>query len=139
MNAELMRWQGQEPSIAELIENWVQEGQMGGKHGAEKEIEHLYSADSQQLWIPPTDQREVVRKQVIHYLAVEPLSLPSLQLKGLPDMNLGDFVYFLEQVVTLRFDGVWEMQQQSWKELDVWAFDYDTFDDRQRAIDNAIK
>ncbi|KAI1735814.1 hypothetical protein F4680DRAFT_433953 [Xylaria scruposa] len=33
----------------------------------------------------------------------------------------------------------WSLKKMYWKELDVWNYDYDTSEDRQSAIDNAIK
>ncbi|KAI1375435.1 hypothetical protein F4677DRAFT_422810 [Hypoxylon crocopeplum] len=33
----------------------------------------------------------------------------------------------------------WSLKKIYWKELDVWNYDYRTFDDRQAAIDNAIR
>ncbi|EEY17658.1 COM1 [Verticillium alfalfae VaMs.102] len=56
------------------------------------------------------------------------------------DGKADDFKLTLEKVAD--FDNSaqkWMLKRLYWKELDVWRYDYDSPDDRQKAIDNAIR
>ncbi|PBP17802.1 COM1 regulatory protein [Diplocarpon rosae] len=78
------------------------------------------------------------RKPVIHLLAVEPLTESSIANK-LPDLSETDLSNSLRKVGDVNeTTGKWELRKAFWKELDVWNFKY-TGDDRQRAIENAVK
>ncbi|KAL2063313.1 hypothetical protein VTL71DRAFT_5118 [Oculimacula yallundae] len=79
------------------------------------------------------------RKPVIHLLAVEPLTEQTIQ-KRLPDVAEQDLDNALRKVGDLNDStGKWELRKGYWKELDVWAYRYSSQEDRQRAIDNAVK
>ncbi|CZS99118.1 uncharacterized protein RAG0_07585 [Rhynchosporium agropyri] len=79
------------------------------------------------------------RKPVIHLLAVEPLSEKTIQNR-LPDVAEQDLNNALRKVGDLNdTTGKWELRKGYWKELDVWAYKYSANEDRQRAIDNAVK
>ncbi|KAK6583230.1 hypothetical protein PZA11_004306 [Diplocarpon coronariae] len=78
------------------------------------------------------------RKPVIHLLAVEPLAEKSIG-NMLPDLSETDLSNSLRKVGDLNeTTGKWELRKAFWKELDVWSYGY-AGDDRQRAIDNAVK
>ncbi|CCU82767.1 hypothetical protein BGHDH14_bgh03053 [Blumeria hordei DH14] len=84
-------------------------------------------------------QAKAARKPVIHLLAVGPLSEDALGSK-VPDATSRDLKQALEKVGDLNeSSGKWELRKTFFKELDVWEFNYDRPEDRQRAIDNAVK
>ncbi|KAH8813231.1 hypothetical protein F5884DRAFT_879400 [Xylogone sp. PMI_703] len=84
------------------------------------------------------EQAKATRRPIVHYLALAPMTEKELQEKI--DGSDNDIKQMLEKVGDLKRDtGKWELRKNFWKELDVWAFDYDTSDDRQRAIDNAVR
>ena len=84
-------------------------------------------------------QAKAARKPVIHLLAVGPLSEDILGSK-VPDATSRDLKQALEKVGDLNeSSGKWELRKTFFKELDVWEFNYDRPEDRQRAIDNAVK
>ncbi|KAK0118047.1 hypothetical protein ONS95_012357 [Cadophora gregata] len=85
------------------------------------------------------EKAKEARKPVIHLLAVEPLAEKTLQ-KRLPDVSENDLDNALRKVGDLNeTTGKWELRKAFWKELDVWAYKYGSKEDRQRAIDNAVK
>lgn len=78
------------------------------------------------------------RVSLVHELAVGAQSMDHLQDKwtGKPE----DFNAALEKVAALDPDSKkWNMKKVYWKELDVWKYDYDTSEERELAIQNAIK
>ncbi|KAH9220466.1 hypothetical protein DL95DRAFT_403730 [Leptodontidium sp. 2 PMI_412] len=85
------------------------------------------------------EKAKEARKPVIHLLAVEPLSEKSIQ-KKLPDISENELDNALRKVGDLNdTTGKWELRKGFWKELDVWAYKYSSKEDRQRAIDNAVR
>ncbi|PVH76350.1 hypothetical protein DL98DRAFT_293277 [Cadophora sp. DSE1049] len=85
------------------------------------------------------EKAKEARKPVIHLLAVEPLSEKTIQ-KRLPEISENDLDNALRKVGDLNdTTGKWELRKAFWKELDVWAYKYVSKEDRQRAIDNAVK
>ncbi|KAH7319217.1 hypothetical protein BKA65DRAFT_96977 [Rhexocercosporidium sp. MPI-PUGE-AT-0058] len=85
------------------------------------------------------EKAKEARKPVIHLLAVEPLSEKGIQNR-LPDISENDLDNALRKVGDLNdTTGKWELRKAYWKELDVWAYKYSSKEDRQRAIDNAVK
>lgn len=75
---------------------------------------------------------------LVHELAVQDRSSDYLKAKwqGKPE----EFRSALEKVADKGTDTkLWSMRKSHWKELDVWKYDYDTQDERQKAIDNAVR
>ena len=80
------------------------------------------------------------RFPIIHELAVEDQPYDVLVSKFDDSTVGGDFSAVLNKVAD--FDEKlqkWVMKKLYWKELDVYEYDYDTDEDRQKAIDNSIK
>lgn len=84
-----------------------------------------------------SEQAKATRKPVIHLLAVQPMTENTLREK-LPDYTKNELQQILEKVGD-KVGDKWELNKKFYKELDVWAFDYDPIGDRQRAIDNAVR
>ncbi|KAJ0364900.1 hypothetical protein COL154_004708 [Colletotrichum chrysophilum] len=78
------------------------------------------------------------RSMIVHELAVQDRSEDYLE-----DLWSGkeeEFKPALEKVAQFEKDAQkWALRKNYWKELDVWKYDYDTQDTRQKAIDNAIR
>ena len=83
------------------------------------------------------EQAKTARKPVIQLLAVEPMLEDDLRSR-ITDVASNDITQALEKVADFK-DGKWELRPKFYRELDVWTFDYESSDDRQRAIDNATK
>ncbi|KAG9241402.1 hypothetical protein BJ878DRAFT_520921 [Calycina marina] len=83
------------------------------------------------------DKAKANRKPVVHLLAVEDMTEEDLQ-QLITDVPSNDIKSALEKVAE-RKGNKWRLQPKYYKELDVWTFDYGTEDDRQRAIDNAVR
>ncbi|ESZ97334.1 hypothetical protein SBOR_2264 [Sclerotinia borealis F-4128] len=84
------------------------------------------------------EQAKSSRKPIVHLLALEPMTEKALsdRLHG----PKGDFKQALAKVAELNSaTGKWELQKKYYKELDVFNYRYGNEDDRQRAIDNAVK
>lgn len=78
------------------------------------------------------------RLPLVHELAVKEQSIEYLREKwvGRPE----DFKSALEKVAEYHSDTKrYSMKKPFWKELDVWKYDYDTQDERDAAIENAIR
>jgi RNA polymerase II elongation factor ELL len=74
----------------------------------------------------------------VHELAVQDRSLEYLNKKWTGREE--DLRPTLEKVAdNLAETKKWSMKKTYWKELDVWNYDYDTQELRQKAIDNAIR
>lgn len=85
------------------------------------------------------EQAKAARKPVIHLLAVSPLTEKALGTK-IPDSTAEDLKQALQKVGDLNeTTKKWELRKAFYKELDVWCFKYNCQEDRQRAIDNAVK
>lgn len=75
---------------------------------------------------------------IVHELATGEKSIDHLRQKwlGRPE----DFKSALEKVAEYRSETkCWSMNKPYWKELDVWNYDYDSQQERQTAIENAIR
>lgn len=80
-----------------------------------------------------------LRFPLIHELAVRDQTFGDLLPKWQGETD-ADFHTHLEKIA--HFDGAsqkWTLKQQCWKDLDVYAYQYEREEDRQKAIDNAIK
>ena len=85
------------------------------------------------------EKAKATRKPVIHLLAVGPMKESALIAK-IEDESRNDIKQALQKVGDLNeTTGKWELRKNYYKELDVWTFDYDSQDERQQAIDNAIR
>jgi len=85
------------------------------------------------------EQAKTTRKPVIHLLALESMTQEAVRAK-IPDASANDVKQALQKVGDLNEStGKWELRKSFWKELDVWTYHYDSQDDRQRVIDNAVK
>ncbi|KAI1811774.1 hypothetical protein GGS20DRAFT_592568 [Poronia punctata] len=89
---------------------------------------------SQQVLEKNKGQRSIL----VHELAARDQSYEHLQ-----DVWIGadsDLKPTVEKVADFnKSTGKWSLKRIYWKELDVWNYDYDKPEDRQSAIDNAIK
>lgn len=89
---------------------------------------------SQQLFEKNKEQRSIL----VHELAAKDQTYERLE-----DCWMGadsEMKPTLEKIA--NFDGAskkWNLKKLFWKELDVWNYDYDSQEDRQAAIDNAIR
>ncbi|KAL0935339.1 uncharacterized protein CTRU02_209930 [Colletotrichum truncatum] len=78
------------------------------------------------------------RSMIVHELAVQ--DRPYDYLESLWEGKEEEFKPALEKVASLDQDNkMWALRKNYWRELDVWKYDYDTQDTRQKAIDNAIR
>ncbi|OLN84357.1 hypothetical protein CCHL11_05963 [Colletotrichum chlorophyti] len=78
------------------------------------------------------------RSMIVHELAVQ--ERPYDYLESLWEGKGEDFKPALEKVAQFESDTrMWALRKNYWRELDVWKYDYDTQDTRQKAIDNAIR
>lgn len=99
--------------------------------------------------LPPTsapaqpDQKsaklEALRTPLTHLLAIRPVSEKFLALKTRNSEK--ECLELLHKVgKPWRLDASkWELSDRAYKTLDLWKFPYPTSDDRQMAIDNAVK
>lgn len=82
---------------------------------------------------------KAARKPVIHLLAVEPLTEKDIHNK-VSDVSKNDLNQALRKVGDLNEStGKWELRRSFYKELDIHSFNYESSEDRQQAIDNAVK
>ncbi len=85
------------------------------------------------------EQIKTARKPVIHLLAVRSMTERSLRDK-VPGISKDNLRQVLEDVGELGIStGKWKLRKSFYKELDVWTYDYSSVEDRQRAINNAIR
>ncbi|KAK0110163.1 hypothetical protein ONS95_002814 [Cadophora gregata] len=84
------------------------------------------------------DEDLAIRRKIIHILAVQALATDSVREKLLElNCNPSALVTRLQKV-GFRRGNLWELYWHAWKELDVWEYDYDWYEDCQQAIDNAV-
>ncbi|TVY62728.1 hypothetical protein LSUE1_G008961, partial [Lachnellula suecica] len=85
------------------------------------------------------EQAKAARKPIIHLLALNPSNERSLK-DMLPEIENTIFKQALEKVGDLNSTtNKYELRKSFYKELDVWSYNYFSSEDRQRAIDNAVK
>lgn len=78
------------------------------------------------------------RVTLIHELAAGDQSIDRLSEKW--GGKQSEFEPILKKVAEFNPEADrWSMKKAYWKELDVWNYDYDTQDERQSAIDNAVR
>lgn len=88
----------------------------------------------------PTSEDEVktqaMKTAVIHLLAMRPCKSEEIMKKtNIPKSDLDSIL----QKVGKLSEGKWQLSDRAYRELDVWKFGYTSQDDRQAAIDNAVK
>ncbi|KAI0107730.1 hypothetical protein GGR51DRAFT_570690 [Nemania sp. FL0031] len=89
---------------------------------------------SQQILEKNKGQRSIL----VHELAVR--DQPFEHLKDVWTGADSDLTPTVEKVADFnKSTEKWSLKKRHWKELDVWNYDYDSPEDRQLAIDNAIK
>lgn len=84
------------------------------------------------------EQAKVMRKPVVHLLALSPLTEPAL-CEALPDLAADQVKLALSKIAEPVDEGRYELRRTAWKELDVWAYDYASQTQRQKVIDTAVK
>lgn len=89
--------------------------------------------------VPSSVERvKLQRIPLVHELAVRDRKLEYLQKKW--DAKPEDLRPALERVADYNDDSkTWSLRKVYWKELDVWNYDYDSKEDRQQAIKNAVR
>lgn len=89
--------------------------------------------------IPASDdaaRTQAMRTALTHLMAMRPLSKEEMMEKThIPKEDIDEVL----QKVGKPDQGKWQLSDRAYKELDVWKFGYSTKDDRQAAIDNAIR
>ena len=83
------------------------------------------------------EQKKAARAPVVALLAMKPMKEATLQAL-ISDASVNDIKQALGKVADLK-DGKYELRKLGWKELDVWSHKYESAEDRQRAIDNAVR
>ncbi|KHN96776.1 COM1 regulatory protein [Metarhizium album ARSEF 1941] len=84
------------------------------------------------------ERKREQRFTLVHELAVTDRMTDYLKNKWTGKEE--DFRPTLEKMADLSTDSKkWTMKKACWKELDVWKYDYGSQDDRQTAIDNAVR
>lgn len=81
-------------------------------------------------------RRQAMRTPLIHLLAMKPASTEEIiRTTHIPKSDLEAVVSKIAQNV----GGQWKLSDRAYKDLNVWEFGYKTQQDRQMAIDNAIR
>lgn len=81
-------------------------------------------------------RRQAMRTPLIHLLAMKPASTEDIiRTTHIPKSDLEAVVSKIAQNV----GGEWKLLDRAYKDLNVWDFGYKTQQDRQMAIDNAIR
>lgn len=89
---------------------------------------------SQQLM----ERHRELRSPLVHELATRNQTMEYLREKWGGKQE--DFKHHLEKAAeSVSGSKEWALKTMYWKELNVWDYDYDTQEDRQLAIDNAIR
>lgn len=79
---------------------------------------------------------QAIKTPVIHLLALKPASSESIISKThIPKEDLENIL----QKIAKQENGKWHLGDRAYRDLDVWKFGYTSKDDRQAAIDNAIR
>ncbi|KAK2592375.1 hypothetical protein QQS21_009926 [Conoideocrella luteorostrata] len=88
-------------------------------------------------------QNVMERKKELRFTLVHELAVADRATEYLEDKWTGkdeDFRPALEKMAIYNSDSeTWTIKQPIWRELNVWKYDYETQNDRQAAIDRAIK
>ncbi|KAF2091201.1 hypothetical protein K490DRAFT_33388 [Saccharata proteae CBS 121410] len=84
--------------------------------------------------------QQAIRKPLLHLLAIRPARPTDLVQKlRAPRDDVLAVLRKIARPMGTDDSGEWKLDNKSFKELDVWKFSYPTGNDRQAAIDNAVK
>ena len=83
-----------------------------------------------------TVRLQAMRVPIIHLLAIRPTS--AADIMSMTHIGKEDLDAILSKVGK-QIDGKWTLADKAYKDLDVWDFAYTSQEDRQAAIDSAIK
>ncbi|KAK5163790.1 uncharacterized protein LTR77_010464 [Saxophila tyrrhenica] len=88
----------------------------------------------------PASEAEVrlkaMRTPIVHLLAIQPTTIESILNKThVPQTDLEEILHKSGKKV----EGKWQLTDRGYKELDVWDFNYPSQQDRQSAVDNAVR
>ncbi|CEI64603.1 hypothetical protein FVEN_g11629 [Fusarium venenatum] len=84
------------------------------------------------------DRAKGDRAMLVHELAVQDRSFDNLSKKW--EGAQEDMEPTLRKVADYLDDSrKWSLKKRAWKDLDVWNYDYDTQELRQKAVDNAVR
>ncbi|OCK77539.1 hypothetical protein K432DRAFT_304011 [Lepidopterella palustris CBS 459.81] len=101
-------------------------------------LSNMKSAPTSQPSSAMFDNLRALRLPLIHLLAMEPRQLDWLQRTTHGKLN--EVKEILGKIAKPPREGSsWQLTDKAYKELDPWMFPYKTAEDRQKAIDNAIK
>ncbi|KAK5121069.1 hypothetical protein LTR85_005553 [Meristemomyces frigidus] len=79
---------------------------------------------------------QALKTPIIHLLALKPASTESIASKThIPNGDLENIL----QKIAKQEDGKWKLGDRAYRELDAWKFGYTSTDERQLAIENAVK
>ncbi|KAI7321824.1 hypothetical protein KC367_g1477 [Hortaea werneckii] len=81
-------------------------------------------------------RQQALRKPLIHLLAIRPASTEIIASKThIPKEDLESTL----QKIAKQESGKWQLSDKAYRDLDVWSFGYTSPEDRQNAVDNAIR
>ena len=81
-------------------------------------------------------RQQALRKPLIHLLAIRPASTEVIASKThIPKEDLESTL----QKIAKQEGGKWQLSDKAYRDLDVWTFGYTSSEDRQNAVDNAIR
>ncbi|KAI6818747.1 hypothetical protein KC332_g10234 [Hortaea werneckii] len=81
-------------------------------------------------------RQQALRKPLIHLLAIRPASTEVIASKThIPKEDLESTL----QKIAKQEGGKWQLSDKAYRGLDVWTFGYTSSEDRQNAVDNAIR
>ncbi|EMC98612.1 hypothetical protein BAUCODRAFT_375823 [Baudoinia panamericana UAMH 10762] len=79
---------------------------------------------------------QAMRTPIVHLLAMRSATMAEIATKThIPKEELTNML----QKTAREVDGKWQLTDRAYKDLDVWKFGYTTKEDRQAAIDNAVR
>ncbi|KAK3109533.1 hypothetical protein LTR53_017129, partial [Teratosphaeriaceae sp. CCFEE 6253] len=83
---------------------------------------------------------QAMRTPLLHFLAMRPASLPAIQAATqIPRADLDALLQKLARKVEGGGGGEWQLSDRGYKDLDVWGFVYGSQEDRQAAVENAVR
>ena len=81
-------------------------------------------------------RQQALRKPLIHLLALRPASTETIVSQThIPKEDLESIL----QKIARQEAGKWNLSDRAYKDLDVWGFGYTSQEDRQTAVDNAVR
>lgn len=115
-------------------------GLLGSEHGSPSlSASGTPRHDPAPTSVPPTEhaaRTTAMRTPLLHLLAMRPMSREDIVAKThIPRHDLDDVL----SKIGKQEQGKWQLSDRAFKELDVWRFGYRSRQDRQAAIDNAIR